>query len=190
MTRNWKQTVTERMKVHSQHLQQRFCPSLLVRRQQGRECRGAAGQLPVGSRALQQTDPTGRQQEPAGHHLHPGVSVSAHQRGEYLHTEAWISQAHALTCISQTVGLPWPLRSSFQPVKCASACIVTWTRHIQFNPVQPRPIIQTLKNESLFTCRLCGTNSQIDQYWKMQLPRSRVFKFQQKLQFWAGILIS
>lgn len=57
-----------------------FC---IVCRQQGRECRGAAGELPVGSRALQQTDQTGCQQEPAGHHLHTGVSVSAHQRGKY-----------------------------------------------------------------------------------------------------------
>lgn len=53
-----------------------------VCRQQGGECRGAAGELPVGPGALQQTDPTGCQQEPAGHHLHTGVAVPAHQRGE------------------------------------------------------------------------------------------------------------
>lgn len=60
-----------------------------VCRQQGRECRGAAGELPVGPRALQQTDPTGCQQEPAGHHLHTGVAVPAHQRGE-SHTKSHI----------------------------------------------------------------------------------------------------
>lgn len=53
-------------------------------RLQGRECRGAAGQLPAGSRALQQADQTSRQQEPAGHHLHTAVIVSAHQRSEYI----------------------------------------------------------------------------------------------------------
>lgn len=57
-----------------------------MRRQPGRECRGASGELPVGSGALQQTDPTGCQQKSAGHHLHTGVVVSAHQCGESAFT--------------------------------------------------------------------------------------------------------
>ena len=48
------------------------------------ERRGAADQLPAGPRALQQDDPAGRQQEPAGHHLNPGVPLAAYQRGEWV----------------------------------------------------------------------------------------------------------
>lgn len=71
-------------------------PSVLctVYRQQGRECRGAAGELPVGPGALQQIDPAGCQQEPAGHHLHTGVPVSAHQRGECSYMQRYIHILH------------------------------------------------------------------------------------------------
>lgn len=74
-------------------------PSVLcaVCRQQGRERRGAAGELPVGPGALQQIDPAGCQQEPAGHHLHTGVPVSAHQRGEPVHLHAKIHTHSAHT---------------------------------------------------------------------------------------------
>lgn len=63
-----------------------LCFFCVMRRQPGRECRGASGELPVGSGALQQTDPTGCQQKSAGHHLHTGVVVSAHQCGESAFT--------------------------------------------------------------------------------------------------------
>lgn len=47
---------------------------------------GAAGESPVVTGALQQADPTSCQQQPAGHHLHPGVFGPADQRGEETHT--------------------------------------------------------------------------------------------------------
>lgn len=56
-------------------------PSL--HRQRGGERRRAPGELLAESGALQQADPAGCEQEPAGGHLHPGVSVSAHQCRTY-----------------------------------------------------------------------------------------------------------
>lgn len=88
-------------------------PSLC--RQQGGERRRAAGELLAESGALQQADQAGCQQEPAGGHLHPGVSVSAHQCCTYpshtrtslhSHTVSLLFRCHTVIFLQTLVGPP------------------------------------------------------------------------------------
>lgn len=52
---------------------------------------GEAGESPVVTGALQQTDQTSCQQQPAGHHLHTGVSCPADQCGKEMYKPTYIS---------------------------------------------------------------------------------------------------
>lgn len=59
-------------------------------------CRGggAAGESPVVIGPLQQADQASRQQQPTGHHLHPGVPRPADQCGEETTHKSTHAQTH------------------------------------------------------------------------------------------------